>query len=379
MWYLLKSWGTGSTFLGAFDRVQNMLLLTEKSDIRQLRQFSTGKQSPSPDDADCRKLKKTTKAAAQIEKEMLNRCISMTSVSVMSNQPGTTILHNIDLYVPASKLTMVFGSAGCGKTTFLRTLLGEATATGIIEVSSFKIAYCAQTIWLPTGRLQDAIVADAELDRNRFSEVISACDLASDVTALDGAGFQIGSNGANLSASQKQKVALARALYSTHPIVICDDPLSAIDPVTAKGIFESVFSNNGMLKKQGRTALIATHERQWATSADQIILLSNEGNATVYRDREVMKWFDGSNGASTATSRVTQAPKPSDKQLLSAVLEYARQDEEKPASILDFSLYRYLLKSVPSPRIIWSLLLIVFNGIMESGSSKSNFICKGTN
>lgn len=43
------------------------------------------------------------------------------------------------------------------------------------------------------------------------------------------------------------------------PLVVCDDILSALDPETAKAIFTNVFSSVGILKRQGRTAILATH------------------------------------------------------------------------------------------------------------------------
>lgn len=53
--------------------------------------------------------------------------------------------------------------------------------------------------------------------------------------------------------------ALARAIYSRAPILILDDILSALDQSTAKLIFSRLLATDGLLKRQGRTVVLATH------------------------------------------------------------------------------------------------------------------------
>lgn len=48
-------------------------------------------------------------------------------------------------------------------------------------------------------------------------------------------------------------------MYSFAPILVCDDILSALDGETAAAVFRDIFSPAGILKRQGRTAVVATH------------------------------------------------------------------------------------------------------------------------
>lgn len=70
--------------------------------------------------------------------------------------------------------------------------------------------------------------------------------------------FQIGERGANLSGGQRQRVSLARALYSERPILLLDDPLSAVDAHVGSYLFHHAI--RGAAK--GRTVLFVTHQLQ---------------------------------------------------------------------------------------------------------------------
>lgn len=70
--------------------------------------------------------------------------------------------------------------------------------------------------------------------------------------------MQIGERGANLSGGQRQRVSLARALYSDRPILLLDDPLSAVDPHVASHLF-----HNAICSAAGeRTVIFVTHQLQ---------------------------------------------------------------------------------------------------------------------
>lgn len=70
--------------------------------------------------------------------------------------------------------------------------------------------------------------------------------------------FQIGERGVNLSGGQRQRVGLARALYSQRPILLLDDPLSAVDACVGSHVFHKAIK--GFSK--GKTILFVTHQLQ---------------------------------------------------------------------------------------------------------------------
>lgn len=242
MWYMLKSWGICSTLFACFGRIQDFLLLPEREDQREIQDSDydispvseSEKEKPTSADA--------TGRGMTLETKGVKCCISLNKLSVASDEPDKMILQDLSVSMPASKLTMVVGPVGSGKTVLLKTLLGEIPfCNGSIQISTDHMAYCDQRTWLRDGTIQDAILGYEDLDKSRYSAVIEACALMPDINVLGGHDSRIGTNGAKLSGGQRQRVALARALYSSCPILLCDDVLSALDFKTATHVFDAVF------------------------------------------------------------------------------------------------------------------------------------------
>ena len=80
---------------------------------------------------------------------------------------------------------------------------------------------------------------------------------------------EIGEKGINLSGGQKARVSLARAVYADLPIVLMDDPISALDANVKKRIFKNVF--NGSFK--GKTRVLVTHAVDFLHLVDRIIVM----------------------------------------------------------------------------------------------------------
>ena len=72
-------------------------------------------------------------------------------------------------------------------------------------------------------------------------QVLDACALKPDLKMLDlGDATLIGEGGATLTAGQKQRIALARAVYKAADIYLLDEPLSAIDVLVSNAVFQQV-------------------------------------------------------------------------------------------------------------------------------------------
>ncbi|KAJ3103158.1 hypothetical protein HDU97_010366, partial [Phlyctochytrium planicorne] len=122
--------------------------------------------------------------------------------------------------------------------------------------SNAAIAYVPQVAWLINASIRENIIFGQPLDAARYRRVIKACCLERDLELLEGGDLtEIGEKGINLSGGQKQRIALARACYSTSPIVVLDDPLSAVDAPTAKLLMEGCVI--GLL--EGRTRILVTN------------------------------------------------------------------------------------------------------------------------
>jgi ABC-type multidrug transport system fused ATPase/permease subunit len=105
-----------------------------------------------------------------------------------------------------------------------------------------------------------------------WEEVEAACEIAGVDLFLDdlphGCDTLIGERGVNLSGGQRQRVALARALVADAPVLVLDDPLSAVDTETEAGIVERLRP-----ALCGRTVLLATQRLSTLSLADRVAVL----------------------------------------------------------------------------------------------------------
>lgn len=139
----------------------------------------------------------------------LGNCVIEFRLATIAPQ-GTDVptLTKISVSVNRCEVLMVFGRTACGKSTFLKAILGEiALLSGSIYVEPHNCAYCAQTAWLQNASIQANIIGDYPLDELWYDSVLDACLLKQDLEQLpDGDQTLLGTNGHNLSGGQKQRI-----------------------------------------------------------------------------------------------------------------------------------------------------------------------------
>jgi len=118
------------------------------------------------------------------------------------------ILKDITVDIETNFMTMIVGSIGSGKSTFLESVLGETLELqGHTLRSGASIAYCSQTAWLTNQSVRSNIVGAADIDEDWYASVLWACGLESDFAQMaQGDRTNVGSNGVNLSGGQKQRI-----------------------------------------------------------------------------------------------------------------------------------------------------------------------------
>uniref|UniRef100_A0AAQ4QFI7 ATP-binding cassette sub-family C member 5 n=1 Tax=Gasterosteus aculeatus aculeatus TaxID=481459 RepID=A0AAQ4QFI7_GASAC len=169
-------------------------------------------------------------------------------------------------------LPLCIHRVGSGKSSLLSALLGQMTLLeGNVAVSG-GFAYVAQQAWILNESLKENILFGNEYDQDKYHAVLEACCLLPDLGELPyGDMTEIGERGANLSGGQRQRVSLARALYSERPILLLDDPLSAVDAFVGSHVFHKAI--RGAAKDQ--TVLFVTHQLQYLPDCDQVILMKD--------------------------------------------------------------------------------------------------------
>ncbi|KUI63063.1 Canalicular multispecific organic anion transporter 2 [Cytospora mali] len=223
--------------LAAFERIQQYLLQPPRPDERLvLKKMDSVHSESSP-------------------------AIRMENVTIHTTRSIPPILTNINIVINRGSIVICSGPVGSGKTTLAKALMGEIpTAGGTISVSSKRIGSCAQSPWLPSGTLKEAICGFSPEEPTWYDQVVRLCCLDEDIAALpQGDETQIGSRGLNLSGGQRQRVALARAVYARCDIVLLDDPISALDGKTETSIVENLLGPQGLFKRMGTTVFLITN------------------------------------------------------------------------------------------------------------------------
>lgn len=188
----------------------------------------------------------------------------------MTLAPGITVegqatIGNAQLFAPlslhlhAGRWTCLLGGSGVGKSTILRLIAGLTTGAafkGTIcasdnEAVSPRVGYMAQDdLLLPWATVTQNITLGARLRRERPDHP-RLLRLLGRVRLTDHAGKKP----AELSGGQRQRVALARTLMEDKPVILLDEPFSALDAQTRADMQELAVE---LLK--GRTVLLVTHD-----------------------------------------------------------------------------------------------------------------------
>jgi ABC-type multidrug transport system ATPase subunit len=170
--------------------------------------------------------------------------------------------------VRPGSFTAIVGRVGSGKSSLLQALIGEMRRTRGSVVFSAPVAYVPQTAWIRNATLRENVLFGAVEDEGRFREVVRVCALEHDLEMLpNGEDTEIGEKGITLSGGQKARVSLARAVYSGAPVVLLDDPLSAVDAHVGKRILEECLLD-GPLK--GTTRVLVTHQLGVLDKVDEV-------------------------------------------------------------------------------------------------------------
>ncbi|KAF3485182.1 hypothetical protein F2Q69_00053759 [Brassica cretica] len=181
-------------------------------------------------------------------------------------------LSNINLEIPVGSLVAIVGGTGEGKTSLVSAMLGELSRT---ETSSViirgSVAYVPQVSWIFNATVRDNILFGSGFEAERYWRAIDATALQHDLDLLPGRDHtEIGERGVNISGGQKQRLSMARAVYSSSDVYIFDDPLSALDAHVAQQVFDSCMKD----ELKGKTRVLVTNQLHFLPLMDRIILVS---------------------------------------------------------------------------------------------------------
>jgi NitT/TauT family transport system ATP-binding protein len=197
---------------------------------------------------------------------------------IYNNQPGYPVIMDIDFTIPRGSFAAIVGPSGCGKSTMLRILGGlDCQFDGHVDMLGVspdilrqhgKIGFMFQDdALLPWRNVRRNIELPLQINRITDSKLVSRA------IELVGLQQQVSLRPDQLSGGFRQKVALARALVLSPPILLLDEPLSALDEITRTGITEQL---SLVCAEIDTTAILVTHSISEAVFlADFVIVLSS--------------------------------------------------------------------------------------------------------
>ena len=186
------------------------------------------------------------------------------------------ILPTFSFQIPAGKITAVIGPSGCGKSTLLSILAGLTVpysgslqiqdSTGrSVELSALTgierrklISYVPQEPHLLSGTLMENVSLLSSSSNERIEQALDAAHLSVRAHPFhQGLFTRLGEGGQTISAGQRKRLGIARALFQARPIVLLDEPTAALDEDTAELVRQTILT--GFPKK---TVIIATHDER---------------------------------------------------------------------------------------------------------------------
>lgn len=216
--------------------------------------------------------------------------LSLKNVTFQYEGPHSEkVLNDVNLKIPANKITAIVGMSGSGKTTLVKILLGfYELAQGQVELNGVPLKKYSPGEWrrkcgvvMQEGYIfSDTIanniaVADEVPDEKMLKKAIEMANIKEFIDSLPmGLKTRIGTDGHGLSSGQKQRILIARTVYKDPDYIFFDEATNALD---AKN--ERIIMKNLDRFFKGRTVLVIAHRLSTVRKADQIIVL-DEGKVT---------------------------------------------------------------------------------------------------
>jgi ATP-binding cassette subfamily B protein len=201
-----------------------------------------------------------------------------------SYDDGVSVLHEVSLDVPAGTRVGIAGETGSGKTTLVSLLnrFYDPTEGRItldeVDLRDYKLAdlrrqfaiVLQDPMLFSTSIAENIAYADPEADPDSIVRAARAANAHDFITRLaDGYGTHVGERGLRLSGGERQRVALARAFLRHAPILIMDEPTSAVDLETEAGILEAMDR-----LMTGRTCFLITHRPSTLLGCNMIVSIN---------------------------------------------------------------------------------------------------------
>jgi ATP-binding cassette subfamily B protein len=193
------------------------------------------------------------------------------------------VLEDLNLVIPARKITAIVGTSGSGKTTLMKLLLRfYKPNSGSILIGDTDLEIINQKSWrthlgsvMQEGFIFNDTIANniaigvENVDKKRLIYAADVANIIDYITGLPlGYNTKIGTEGVGMSTGQKQRLLIARAVYKNPEMLFFDEATSALDANNEKEIMRKldIFFKN-------KTVVVIAHRLSTVVNADQIVVI----------------------------------------------------------------------------------------------------------
>ena len=193
---------------------------------------------------------------------------------------------NVSLKIPAGTSIAFVGPSGAGKTTMIDVLLGVLNPdSGSVLLSGLSpllavakwpgaVSYVPQDVVIAAGTIRENIALGYPMEEATDELVMGALKVAhldEFVASLpDGIDTQVGERGAKISGGQRQRLGIARAMFTRPHLLVLDEATSSLDGETEASISDAIHALRG-----STTVVIIAHRLSTVRNADKVVYLSN--------------------------------------------------------------------------------------------------------
>ncbi|WP_417197751.1 peptidase domain-containing ABC transporter [Bizionia sp.] len=225
--------------------------------------------------------------------------ISVSNLSFRYIGSDQMVLQELDVIIPANKVTAIVGVSGSGKTTLMKLLLKfYDPIEGQIKLGNYDLKNISQKTWrdecgvvMQEGYIfNDTIanniaVGEDYVDKQKLAHAVDVANIKEFIETLPlSYNTKIGMEGVGLSTGQKQRLLIARAVYKNPNFLFFDEATSALDANNEKVIMEKLdtFFEN-------KTVVVIAHRLSTVKNAHQIVVLDKGNIVEVGNHNELIK------------------------------------------------------------------------------------------